>query len=54
MWLKTTMLLWLHDVEPGLQTIDTWNAESNTHMIAVNDELGCVVQAQGAALQLHL
>jgi len=53
-WLKTAMLLWLHEVEPELQTIDTWNAESNTHMIAVNDELGCVVQAQGAALQLHL
>jgi GNAT superfamily N-acetyltransferase len=54
MWLKATMLLWLHEVQPDLETIDTWNAESNEHMIAVNDELGCVVEARGAALQLHL
>lgn len=54
MWLKATMLLWLREEQPGLEIIDTWNAESNKHMIAVNEQLGCVVQAQGAALQLHL
>jgi len=54
MLLKATMLLWLRDAQPMLETIDTWNALSNRHMIAVNDELGCVVEARGAALQLHL
>lgn len=54
MWLKATMLLWLREEQPGLETIDTWNAESNGHMIAVNDELGCVVNSRGTALQLHL
>jgi GNAT superfamily N-acetyltransferase len=54
MLLKATMLLWLRDAQPTLETIDTWNALSNRHMIAVNDELGCVVEAHGAALQLHL
>jgi RimJ/RimL family protein N-acetyltransferase len=38
--LKTEMLLWLAEVEPGLQQIYTWNAESNHHMIAVNERLG--------------
>ena len=38
--LKTAMNLWLADVEPQLRTIDTWNAESNDHMIAVNEALG--------------
>jgi GNAT superfamily N-acetyltransferase len=54
MWLKATMLLWMHEAQPDLETIDTWNAESNGPMIAVNDELGCVVNARGLALQLHL
>jgi GNAT superfamily N-acetyltransferase len=54
MLLKATMLLWLREAQPGLQTIDTWNALSNAHMIAVNDELGCHVEAYGAALQLRL
>jgi GNAT superfamily N-acetyltransferase len=38
--LKAGMLLWLAEVEPQLQTVDTWNAESNDHMIAVNEALG--------------
>ncbi|HEY7045317.1 MAG TPA: GNAT family N-acetyltransferase [Nocardioidaceae bacterium] len=54
MWLKATMLLWMRDLGVDLETIDTWNAESNAHMIAVNDELGCIVNARGLALQLHL
>ncbi len=54
MLLKATMLLWMRDANPGLETIDTWNAESNTHMIAINDALGCTVNAHGAALQRHL
>ena len=38
--LKTDMLRWLADVEPGLEAIDTWNMESNDHMIGVNERLG--------------
>ncbi len=53
-WLKAAMLLWMRELRRELETIDTWNAESNAHMIAVNDELGCVVNARGFVLQLHL
>jgi RimJ/RimL family protein N-acetyltransferase len=38
--LKADMNLWLRDAEPQIASIDTWNAESNTHMIAVNELLG--------------
>ena len=38
--LKGGMNLWLAQTEPQLQTVDTWNAESNDHMIAVNERLG--------------
>ncbi len=37
--LKTEMVLWLAEAEPQLRTIDTWNAESNDHMIRVNEAL---------------
>jgi GNAT superfamily N-acetyltransferase len=38
--LKLEMLRWLADEEPQLREIDTWNAESNDHMIGVNELLG--------------
>ena len=38
--LKAGMLLWLAEVEPQIETVDTENAESNSHMIAVNEALG--------------
>jgi GNAT superfamily N-acetyltransferase len=38
--LKAGMLLWLAEAEPQVETVDTWNAESNDHMIAVNRALG--------------
>jgi RimJ/RimL family protein N-acetyltransferase len=38
--LKSDMLGWLCEREPQLETVDTWNAESNAHMIAVNERLG--------------
>ena len=38
--LKTDMLRWMAKVEPALATIDTWNMESNSPMIAVNERLG--------------
>lgn len=38
--LKADMLRWLAEEEPALETIDTWNMESNDHMIGVNEVLG--------------
>jgi hypothetical protein len=38
--LKTDMLRWLAEAEPALATVDTWNMESNAHMIGVNERLG--------------
>ena len=43
------MLLWLAEVEPQVDTVDTWNAESNDHMIAVNEALA--YRVMGRALQ---
>jgi RimJ/RimL family protein N-acetyltransferase len=38
--LKADMVRWLAEAEPQLESVDTFNAESNDHMIAVNDRLG--------------
>ena len=38
--LKTDMLRWLAEEQPQIETVDTWNAESNDHMIGVNQALG--------------
>jgi GNAT superfamily N-acetyltransferase len=40
MLLKASMVEWLHEAEPTLRYLDTWNAESNSYMIAVNEALG--------------
>lgn len=53
-WLKASMLLWMHDERPELSVIDTWNATSNAHMIAVNEALGCEVSQLGVAMQRTL
>ncbi|MGZ4443008.1 MAG: N-acetyltransferase family protein [Nocardioidaceae bacterium] len=52
--LKSAMVLWLAGEEPQLQTVDTWNAESNDHMIAVNEELGYQVLGRGVQYQRAL
>lgn len=44
--LKSAMLLWLRTEEPGLARIDTWNAESNTHMIGINEALNYRIVAR--------
>jgi RimJ/RimL family protein N-acetyltransferase len=49
--LKADMMRWLADVEPQLETVDTWNTESNHHMIAVNERLG--YRAMGRELQFQ-
>ncbi len=45
------MLLWLAETQPQLQTVDTWNAESNRFMIDVNEALGYRVVGRGYDLQ---
>lgn len=52
--LKATMLLWMQEQEPGLTSIDTWNADTNSHMIAVNERLGAFVLNRGYLLQRRL
>ncbi len=38
--LKAEMMAWLAGSEPDVRQVDTWNAESNSHMIGVNEALG--------------
>jgi GNAT superfamily N-acetyltransferase len=38
--LKADMMLWMAEEESQLDTIDTWNAESNGHMVGINERLG--------------
>ena len=52
--LKTAMLLHLADTEPQVRTIDTFNAESNDHMIAVNEDLGYRWMGRGLGFQRSL
>jgi hypothetical protein len=52
--LKIEMLRWLGDVEPQLRVLDTWNAATNAHMIAVNEQLGYRVIDEGLEWQRHL
>lgn len=52
--LKLEMLEWLRAEEPQLTEVDTWNQESNTHMIAVNDAIGCVVVGREVMFQKHV
>lgn len=52
--LKAGMVLWLAEAEPRIETVDTWNAESNDHMIAVNEALGYRVMARELQFQRSL
>ena len=40
---KIAMMEWLATTEPQLERITTWNAESNEHMIAINEAMGYTV-----------
>ena len=51
---KTEMNLWLRDEQPQLATIDTWNAESNDHMIEVNEAIGYRVMGRELQFQRSL
>jgi RimJ/RimL family protein N-acetyltransferase len=52
--LKADLGRWLREVEPGLRTVDTWNAASNPHMVGVNERLGYRVVGRGVELQQRL
>lgn len=52
--LKAGMVRWLLEAEPELESVDTWNAESNDHMIAVNEQLGYQVLGRGLSFQRQL
>ena len=52
--LKTGMLDWLEEVEPQLRTVDTWNTETNSPMIAVNERLGYRVLGRALEFQRPL
>jgi len=52
--LKGTMVQWLAEAEPQLLEVDTWNAASNAHMIAVNERLGYQVVATATCYQTHV
>jgi len=45
---KTAMAEWLRAAEPALERIQTWNAQSNRYMIAVNEALGYTILGQPA------
>lgn len=52
--LKAANVRTLHRDRPGVQTVWTWNADSNTHMIAINETLGYAVEGWDAAYQLTI
>ena len=52
--LKAEMVRWLAEEEPQLETIDTWNAESNDHMIFVNEVLGYRIMGRQLEFQRRI
>jgi GNAT superfamily N-acetyltransferase len=54
LWLKADMLDWLHEQEPQLTVLNTWNAATNDHMIDVNERLGYRVVAHAIAWQTRI
>lgn len=51
---KSEMLLWMREQEPAVTQLDTWNAESNNHMIAINEQLNYRIVARAIAYQKTL
>jgi hypothetical protein len=52
--LKSAMVLDLREKEPQLATVDTWNAESNGHMVSVNELLGYRVMGRELQFQRRI
>jgi GNAT superfamily N-acetyltransferase len=40
---KAALTQWLADAEPGVRKVTTYNSAANSHMIAINEELGYAV-----------
>jgi GNAT superfamily N-acetyltransferase len=51
---KSAMLLWLREEEPALAQVDTWNAESNNHMIGINEQLNYRIVVRDLSYQKSL
>ena len=43
---KAALYQWLAASEPGLREVSTWNSDTNTHMIAINERLGFEVNGR--------
>ncbi len=52
--LKADMLDWLAETQPQVESIETWNAESNDAMIGVNEALGYRVEGRALRFQRDL
>jgi RimJ/RimL family protein N-acetyltransferase len=52
--IKVAMMDWLAEAEPQLEHIMTWNADSNSHMIGINEALGYHVQDRFLSWQLDV
>ncbi len=52
--LKVENLRWVRQEAPRLTRLDTWNANDNPHMIAINEALGYVPIEQWAEWQLDI
>ncbi len=52
--LKADMNLWLREVQPQIAEISTWNAESNDHMIGVNEAIGYRIMGRELEFQKSL
>ncbi|WP_238161352.1 GNAT family N-acetyltransferase [Kribbella antibiotica] len=51
---KADLLLWLRESAPEVKSIDTWNAESNNHMIGINEQLNYRIIARDFDYQKKL
>jgi GNAT superfamily N-acetyltransferase len=52
--LKIAMLHWMRDAEPQVRSLITWNAESNDHMVGINELLGYAPIGRGIECQRRL
>ena len=52
--LKIAMLHWMRDEEPQVRSLITWNAESNDHMVGINELLGYAPIGRGIECQRRL
>jgi hypothetical protein len=54
MLVKAANLRALRDAVPAVERVITWNAASNTHMIAINEALGFRPQLRFSQWQLQV